>query len=99
MRCRSRKTSWKVSAEIGRVLTDADVDALVDRATGMDVNNSFASPNDPRKVRIRKTLEALEEAGQERLLLTYVMIRAVAQDKVRRKIVDAFPGTLVRLPG
>ena len=87
-----------ICEEIGRVLTDADVDALVDRATGMDVNNSFASPNDPRKVRIRKTLEALEETGQERLLLTYVMIRAVAQDKVRRKIVDAFPGTLVRLP-
>jgi hypothetical protein len=83
---------------IGRILTDADLDALVDRATGKDVNNSFASPNDARQVRIRKTLEALEEAGQERLLLTYLLIRATVKDGLCKKIVDAFPTTLVNLP-
>jgi hypothetical protein len=89
-----------ICEEIGKILTDADVEALVERATGQEVNNSFASQGDPRKVRIRKTLEALEDAGQERLLLIYMLIRAVArdQDKVRRKIVEAFPATLRRLP-
>ncbi len=83
---------------IGESLSDADVDGLVDQATGTDIYNSFASREDPRKVRIRKTLEALEEAGEERLLLTYVLIRAAAQDKLCRKIVESFPTTLVRLP-
>lgn len=87
-----------ICEEIGKILTDADIDALVDRATGLDVNNSFATPNDPRKVRIRKTLKALMETGEERLLLTYMLIRAIAQDKVRKKIVAAFPGTLIGLP-
>jgi hypothetical protein len=87
-----------ICEEIGRILTDADIDALVDRATGMEVNNSFATPNDPRKVRIWKTLKALIFTGEERLLLTYVLIRAIAQDKVRKKIVASFPGTLIRLP-
>jgi hypothetical protein len=83
---------------IGRMLTDAQVDELVDRATGKDVNNSFASPNDARQVRIRKTLEALEEAGQERLLLTYVLIRPTAKESLCRKIVESFPDTLINLP-
>ena len=58
----------------------------------------FASEKDTRKDKIRKTIEALQRDGNERWLLTYVLIRAVAQEKLCRKIIDAFPKTLVGLP-
>ncbi len=87
-----------VYSAIGQILTDDDVVDLVKQATGQDLYVDFASEKDTRKDKIRKTIEALQRDGNERWLLTYVLIRAVAQEKLCRKIVDAFPKTLVGLP-
>ena len=49
---------------IGRILPDKDLDDLVDLATGKDVYNSFASPNDARQVRIKKRWRRLRKAAR-----------------------------------
>lgn len=87
-----------VYSAIGQILTDDEVVDLVRQATGQDLYVDFASEKDTRKDKIRKTIEALQRDGNERWLLTYVLIRAVAQEKLCRKIVEAFPKTLVGLP-
>jgi hypothetical protein len=87
-----------VSKAIGKILTDVDLESLVAKATGEDIYNVFATRDDPRMVKIRKTLKALEDVGRERWLLTYVLIHAGAQDELCRAVVDAFPATLISLP-
>jgi hypothetical protein len=87
-----------VSKAIGRILTDVDLEALVAQATGEDIYNVFATRDDPRMVKIRKTLKALENLGRERWLLTYVLTHVEAQYDLCKKVVDAFPTTLVGLP-
>ena len=87
-----------VSKAIGKILTDVDLESLVAKATGEDIYNVFATRDDPRMVKIRKTLKALEDVGRERWLLTYVLIHAGAQDELCRAVVDAFPATLIGLP-
>src|ERR1700730_8628114 len=89
-----------VYSAIGEVLTDAEIEKLVRQATGKDIHNEWAALTDPRKVKIRKTVEALKLEGNERWLLTYVLIYAAAQErlrekqeKLREKIVRAFPRT------
>src|SRR5215208_1156369 len=94
-----------VYAAIGEVLTDADLEWLVRQATGEDIYNIYCHPTDPRKIKIKKTIEALLEQGNERWLLTWVLIHVAAQNKLynkldglNRKVVNKFPKTLVGLP-
>jgi hypothetical protein len=94
-----------VYSAIGEVLTDEEIELLVKQATGNDIYNEYAGRNDPRKIKIKKTIEALNHIGNERWLLTWVLIYAAAQErlrekqeKLREKIVKAFPKTLIDLP-
>ena len=87
-----------VYSAIGQILTDDDVVDLVKQATGQDLYVEFASEKDTRKDKIRKTIEALQRDGNERWLLTYMLIRATVKDGLCKKIVEAFPTTLIRLP-
>ncbi|MEA2840731.1 MAG: hypothetical protein QOF41_2061 [Methylobacteriaceae bacterium] len=91
-----------VYAAIGEILTDEELELLVREATGKDIYNEFCSISDTRKVKIKKTIEALKSEGNERWLLTYVLIYAAAQERLRRKfrekVVNAFPKTLKDLP-
>src|SRR6195952_225055 len=87
-----------VYSAIGQILTDDDVVDLVRQATGQDLYVDFASEKDTRKDKIRKTIEALQRDGNERWLLTYMLIRATVKDGLCKKIVDAFPTTLINLP-
>src|SRR5262245_38984826 len=90
---------------IGSLLTDGEIERLVLQATGKDIYNEWASPNDPRSDKIRKTIEGLNREGNERWLLTYVLTYAAAQDRLRReqkklreRVVKHFPKALVDLP-
>jgi hypothetical protein len=89
-----------VYSAIGEILTDTEIETIVRRATGKDIYNEWANPNDPRKVKIRKTIDALtaENQGRERWVLTLVLVHAAAKETVRETIVRSFPDTLVRLP-
>jgi hypothetical protein len=94
-----------VYSAIGEVLTDDEIKELAARATGWDIENEVAGINDPRKVKIQKTIEKLKPEGNERWLLTYVLIYVAAQErllqrqeKLRERIVRAFPKTLIGLP-
>ena len=80
-----------VYSAIGQILTDDDVVELVRQATGQDLYVDFASEKDTRKDKIRKTIEALQRDGNERWLLTYVLIRAVAQEKLAGRSSTLFP--------
>ena len=89
-----------VYSAIGEILTDAEIEMIVRRATGKDIYNEWANPGDPRKVKISKTIEALRAENQkrERWVLTLVLVHAAAKETVRETIVRSFPDTLVRLP-
>jgi len=94
-----------VFSAIGEVLNDAEIELLVRQATGKDIYNEWAGQNDPRKEKIKKTVMALKLEGNERWLLTYVLIYVAAQERLRQKqeklsasIVKAFPKTLIGLP-
>ena len=95
-----------VYSAIGEVLTDEEIELLVKQATGQDIYNIWASPTDARKIKVKKVIVDLKLRGNERWLLTYILIFAAAQErmlrqtqeKLRNKIVKAFPGTLVGLP-
>jgi hypothetical protein len=90
---------------IAEFLTDEEIERLVKTATGKDIYAEFCAVSDPRKVKIKKTIEALKSSGNERWLLTYVLIYVAAheifgepQERLSKKIVRAFPGTLIDLP-
>lgn len=94
-----------VYSKIGEVLDDSEIVLLVKQATGKDIYNEWATPNDPRKIRIKKTVEALKLLGDERWLMTYILIYLAArqklrqtQEKLREVVVTAFPTTLMNLP-
>jgi len=86
----------KVYSAIGAALTDEEIDQLVEKA-GKQPSDIFGQ-NDTRKEKIRKTIEKLKKEGNERWLLTYVLIQAAEHADVRQAIVQAFPTTLIRLP-
>src|SRR5262249_1979644 len=94
-----------VYAAIGQILSDAEVELLVRQSTGKDIYNEWASREDPRKIKIKKTIEELKAVGNERWVLTYVLVYVAAEDRLRqeqekigKKIVKAFPKTLKDLP-
>ena len=94
-----------VYAAIGELLTDDEIKTLVKRATGKDIYNEWAAENDPRKIKLKKTISALKLEGNERWLLTRILIYAAEQERLRQKrqklsekIVNAFPKTLKGLP-
>ncbi len=87
-----------VSDAIGDALTLEQLQDIVATATGNGLFEEFATPNDPRRVAVRRTLERLIDEGTERWLLTYVLLGAVTNDPLRRLIVKACPETLVSLP-
>src|SRR5215471_11346097 len=94
-----------VYAAIGQILSDAEVELLVRQSTGKDIYNEWASREDPRKIKIKKTIEELKAVGNERWVLTYVLVYVAAEDRLRqeqekigKKIVKAFPKTLKELP-
>ena len=94
-----------VYAAIGEILSDAEIELLVKQATGKDIYNEWAAPADPRKIKIKKTIEELKTVGNERWVLTYVLVYVAAEDRLRqeqekigKKIVKAFPKTLMGLP-
>jgi hypothetical protein len=87
----------KTIEAIGEVLTEDQIVSVVMAATGKNIFNIYASPNDPRATQLSKTLDQLELEGTERWLLTYLLI-AIVREEIRRKIVKTWPNTLVSLP-
>lgn len=87
-----------VADAIGDALTIEQLEDIVIAATGSGLFEEFAAPSDPRRLAVRRTLERLIQDGTERWLLTYVLISADADDRLRRLIVKACPETLVSLP-
>jgi len=87
-----------VANAIGDAFTIEQIQDIVLKATGHGLFKEFATPNDPLRRAVQRTLERLVEDGTERWLLTHVLILAIANDDLRRTIVKACPETLVSLP-
>src|SRR5688572_5288623 len=101
----SQREEGPVYSAIGELLSDDELEKIVRKATGKDLYNDFASIWDSRAVKIEKVVEVLKDVGNERWLMTYVLVHAAAQDllrekwvKLSEKVVRVFPKTLVRLP-
>lgn len=86
-----------VYSALGAMLSEDDLKDLLKRSTGIELSD-IVSETDTRKKKVEKVIRYLKERGNERWLLTRVLSHAPAEDQVRKKIVDAFPETLVRLP-
>ena len=80
---------------IGTVLSqNDDIKRVVEDATGKDAYNKFTNPMLPRAQQISEILEALEKEGHDCWFLTYVLVRAVQNDRLRQLIVKACPQTM-----
>jgi hypothetical protein len=82
---------------IGALLSEDDLKQLLKRAAGIELSD-IVWENDTNKKKVEKVIEYLKNRGNERWLLTRVLLYAPTEDQVRKKIVDAFPETLIRLP-
>jgi hypothetical protein len=87
---------------IGAALSDDEIKDLVKKSTGMNLTD-IVSERDPPKKKIEKVIDFLKNRGNQRWLLTRVLLHAYAEKTARAKetretIVDAFPETLIRLP-
>jgi hypothetical protein len=87
---------------IGAALSDDEITDLVKKSTGMNLSD-IVSERDPPKKKIEKVIDFLKHRGNQRWLLTRVLLHAAAEKtdrakKTRETIVKAFPETLVRLP-
>jgi hypothetical protein len=87
-----------VAEAIGDAFKKEEIEQLVSAATGHNLYVRYASAIDPIALAVSRTLEALEEEGTERWLLTYVLIRALANEDLRKLIVGLYPETLRSLP-
>jgi hypothetical protein len=85
----------RLTRSIGATLTENDdIKRIVEDATGNDPYNEYTHPTLPRAQQISQILEHLEKEGHERWLLTYVLVRAVRDERLRRLIVEACPQTM-----
>jgi hypothetical protein len=92
-------------SEMAAFLGDETLEELAKTATGKDIYAEWCARSDARKVKLKKIIAGLKTEGNERWLLTYILIYIAAnenygepQERLSRKIVRAFPGTLVALP-
>src|SRR6266851_6145368 len=87
---------------IGAALSDDEIRDLLKKSSGMNLSD-ITSANDSPKKKIEKVIDHLKHRGNQRWLLTRVLLHAAAEKterakKTRETIVKAFPETLVRLP-
>jgi hypothetical protein len=71
-----------------------DIKRIVEDATGCDPYNTYTNPTLPRAQQISQILEHLEKTGTERWLLTYVLVWAARDERLRQLIVKACPQTM-----
>jgi hypothetical protein len=88
----------RVVEAIGTALTERDIEDVFKATTGQDIYLNVGTKNDPRAQLISKSLTYLARDGAERWFLTHILIRAAAEERLRKLIVKACPETLVALP-
>jgi hypothetical protein len=87
-----------VSDAIGDAFSTEEFEKIVKVATGDGLFEEFASPDDPRRRAVYRTLKQLMEAGTERWLLIGLLVSPVTDDGLRRLIVKSYPGLFGLLP-
>ena len=83
---------------LGGGLTQEEIERAVREATGDELFVVFAPKTTPPVQAVRLTLERLNELGRVRWLLTYILVLADTNVRLRRAIVSAFPEVLSSLP-
>lgn len=84
-----------VAEKISEGLSDEQIEEVILAATGYRLYREYGAPGDPMNLAIYKALDQLTQKGIERWLLTYVLVRAVANDPLRHLIVKVSPESLM----